>query len=407
MFQSLLWQFGGDLTSEDGTKATWNSDAGVQPDGVPASLIQTAATARATSARTPTTIAFKNGQSAFIWNGAWAIGDYGATEGLSGRSRRCRRSATSPRPGRTRTSSSSCADAPRPRTARPRRRSSTPSPIAVWADRRHGPGAQRARETARVPKLPAASLAEEIPFVRFPRRPGPLGRPRVHARHRHPEGAQRRGPSAALDASAKEADSLLESNVEVRHAMGTGASTSPRRARAPSAAGRARVRGEIGMRASTPWLFLAPYLVLFAMFVLAPAVYGLWISLHNWDQFLAEKPWVGLDNYVQLFTPGSGKSAPFWNAMHATGIFTVFSVPLLVVSRWGWRCCSTAVPRRGFFRALYFAPYVLGVAVVSILFRFLLDPNIGALNYLLGQVGLPDDTPWTTALRGRGSRSSG
>jgi multiple sugar transport system permease protein len=54
-------------------------------------------------------------------------------------------------------------------------------------------------------------------------------------------------------------------------------------------------------------------------------------------------------------------------------------------------------PGRSFFRAMYFAPYVLGVAVVGILFRFLLDPNIGAFNYLLGLVGLPDKTPWTTA----------
>jgi multiple sugar transport system permease protein len=41
---------------------------------------------------------------------------------------------------------------------------------------------------------------------------------------------------------------------------------------------------------------------------------------------------------------------------------------------------------------------VLGVAVIGVLWRFLLDPNLGAVNALLGAVGLPDATPWTTGL---------
>jgi multiple sugar transport system permease protein len=171
----------------------------------------------------------------------------------------------------------------------------------------------------------------------------------------------------------------------------------------PPGAKRSRARAvpqssQLGMNRFTPWLFLAPYLVLFTAFVLVPVVYGLWISLHNWDQFLADKPWVGLQNYVDLFTPGSAKAVPFWRAMLATGIFTVCSVPLLVTIPLGIALLlNRRFPGRSFFRAIYFAPYVLGVAVVGILFRFLLDPNIGAFNYLLGLVGLPDKTPWTTA----------
>ena len=53
---------------------------------------------------------------------------------------------------------------------------------------------------------------------------------------------------------------------------------------------------------------------------------------------------------------------------------------------------------RNFFRATFFAPYVLGVAVIGILWRFLLDPNVGLVNYYLGVLGLPDNIPWITAL---------
>jgi multiple sugar transport system permease protein len=156
---------------------------------------------------------------------------------------------------------------------------------------------------------------------------------------------------------------------------------------APASRGRARRAGRL-----TPYLFLAPYLVLFLGFVLIPAVFGLWISLHDYNYLLPGKPWVGLGNYVDLFTPGSRDSAAFWQSMTATGIFTLFSVPFLVVCPLGVALLlNRRFPGRSFFRAVFFAPYVLGVAVVGVLFRFILDPNIGLVNYYLGHA-----IPWTT-----------
>ncbi|HEX8434273.1 sugar ABC transporter permease [Archangium sp.] len=146
----------------------------------------------------------------------------------------------------------------------------------------------------------------------------------------------------------------------------------------------------------TPYLFLAPYLLLFAVFVLLPAIYGLWISLHDWDFLLPAKPWVGLSNYTELFTPGSRDFVDFWQSMRATGIFTLFSVPLLVtVPLLVAMLLNRQFPGRAFFRAVYFAPYVLGVAVVGVLWRFLLDPNLGLVNYYLG-ASIPwiTDVPW-------------
>ena len=144
---------------------------------------------------------------------------------------------------------------------------------------------------------------------------------------------------------------------------------------------------------------MAPYLVLFLIFVLIPVVFGLWISLHNWDYLVPRKPWVGLENYVNLFTANSTTSEPFWQSMKATGLFTLFSVPLLVVIPLLVALILNQKFRgRNFFRAVYFAPYVLGVAVVGILWRFLLDPNVGLVNYYLGVLGLAENIPWTTAL---------
>jgi multiple sugar transport system permease protein len=149
----------------------------------------------------------------------------------------------------------------------------------------------------------------------------------------------------------------------------------------------------------TPYLFMAPYLVLFGIFIVFPVFYGIWISLHNWDYLLPGKPWVGLQNYVDLFTPGSVTFGPFWQSMEATGKFTLYSVPLLVVIPLLIALIlNERFPGRNFFRTLYFAPFVLGVAVVGILWRYLLDANVGLVNYYLGLLGLPDDIPWTNEL---------
>jgi multiple sugar transport system permease protein len=149
----------------------------------------------------------------------------------------------------------------------------------------------------------------------------------------------------------------------------------------------------------TAWLFLAPYLALFVTFVLVPIVFGLWISLHNWDFTLPGKPFVGLDNYTALLDSGSVSFDPFWNSMKATGIFTLFTVPLLIVVPLGVALVMNEKFRgRDIFRAIYFAPYVLGVAVVGVMWRFLLDRNIGAVNSYLGAIGLPDDIAWLSSI---------
>src|SRR4051795_905626 len=164
-------------------------------------------------------------------------------------------------------------------------------------------------------------------------------------------------------------------------------------------AGRSRRPGIRPSGRATPYLFLLPYGVLFIGFIAIPAVYGIWISLHDYDYLLPHQPWVGLDNYKALFQSGSRDGADFWASMRATLIFTVASVPLLVVLPLGVALLlNRRFPGRTFFRAVFFTPFVLGVAVVGVLFRFLLDPNIGVVNNYLHQVGVDRNIPWITQL---------
>jgi multiple sugar transport system permease protein len=140
------------------------------------------------------------------------------------------------------------------------------------------------------------------------------------------------------------------------------------------------------------WLFCAPYLVLFVVFVIFPAVWGLWISLHRYDFTLPNKPFIGLDNYTSLINGTSPWAAVFWESLRNTLLFGVLSVPLLLVLPLAIAMVlNQKFAGRNLFRAIYFAPYVLGVAVIAVLWRYLLDTNVGLVNYYLGRA-----IPWLT-----------
>ncbi len=162
---------------------------------------------------------------------------------------------------------------------------------------------------------------------------------------------------------------------------------------------RTRKRTSIHGSRVTPYLFMAPYLLLFGVFVALPAVFGFWVSLHEYDYLLPQKPWVGLDNYATLLDPNSITSEDFWHSMGVTAQYTLYSAPFKVILPLLVALLLNERFRgRSLFRAIYFAPYVLGISVVGILARFILDPNLGLLNNYLGRIGLPDHTPWTTDL---------
>ena len=83
--------------------------------------------------------------------------------------------------------------------------------------------------------------------------------------------------------------------------------------------------------------------------------------------------------------------------MRATGIFIVLSVPLMIVIPLALAIAlNKKFKGKNALRALFFAPYVLGVAVIGLLWRYLLDPNVGVVNYYLDQLGF-DRIPFTTA----------
>jgi multiple sugar transport system permease protein len=138
------------------------------------------------------------------------------------------------------------------------------------------------------------------------------------------------------------------------------------------------------------YLFILPHLIFFAMFVGYPFFYGLYISLFQYD-FLrpAASTFIGLTNYVRLFTPGSVQYQVFWNALVNTVEFVILSVPpLVIIPLFLAVLLNTKTPGRNIFRAIYFAPWVLSAAVVGLLGFWIFQSQGGLMNYYMTDLGL-------------------
>lgn len=134
----------------------------------------------------------------------------------------------------------------------------------------------------------------------------------------------------------------------------------------------------------TPLLYLAPFLVFFAVFEIYPIFQGLYISLTKWD--LATPPqFVGLTNYINLRT-----DTLFWTALRNTAFFASLNAPLAVIIPLGLAILvNDAIPGRALFRSAFTAPLMISVSSVGVLWVWFLNPTIGLINYYFGMVGIP------------------
>lgn len=130
-------------------------------------------------------------------------------------------------------------------------------------------------------------------------------------------------------------------------------------------------------------LFAAPFFVLFVLFLFWPILSAVRTSLLD-DSLVGGSAWAGLDNYSELLSDSN-----FWAAMWHTALFTLLSVPPLVLLALGLALLVSRVTRlQWLFRLAFFAPYVLPVAVVVLIWNWLYQPGFGLINSYLTSLGL-------------------
>ncbi len=127
-------------------------------------------------------------------------------------------------------------------------------------------------------------------------------------------------------------------------------------------------------------LFLLPYMVLFAVFVVGPLLYGFWISLHNWHILGKEVPFVGLQNYQQAL-----QDDLFLHSISRTAYFVLLTVPLgNAVSLLLAIGLNQNYRGTTFYKVAFYMPVVLSIAVTAVLWRWMYSSESGLLNHYLG-----------------------
>lgn len=133
------------------------------------------------------------------------------------------------------------------------------------------------------------------------------------------------------------------------------------------------------------WLFAAPALALIGAFFFLPVVASLLLSVTDFDIYAiadaGNARFVGLRNYVALL-----QNPVFWVAVRNTFYFALVGGPLTVaVSLAAALLLNSRLVRfKGFFRTVFFVPFVTTLVAVAIVWRYLYHPQYGLLNYALG-----------------------
>lgn len=137
-------------------------------------------------------------------------------------------------------------------------------------------------------------------------------------------------------------------------------------------------------------LFFLPYAVCFLIFWMLPFVYGVYMSMCKFSLTKGNRGFIGLTNYVNIFSPDSMYYEAFMRGLSQTVIFVIGSVPALVLVALLLALIVEALPSRAktAYRTIYFMSYAISVTAVAAVFKWLFNGNGGYINSVLTSLGL-------------------
>src|SRR4051812_48687616 len=152
----------------------------------------------------------------------------------------------------------------------------------------------------------------------------------------------------------------------------------------PTAIARPRRAKPVDNRNRAGWTLAGPFFVLYMMFLLWPVLAAAWKSLFSDSLAGGNADFRGFGNYSELL-----HDSDFWAAMWHTVWFTVLSTVPLVLLPLGLALLVHRVSRHQWlFRLAFFAPYVLPVSVVVLIWNWLYQPGFGLIDSYLTSLGL-------------------
>jgi cellobiose transport system permease protein len=139
----------------------------------------------------------------------------------------------------------------------------------------------------------------------------------------------------------------------------------------------------------SPYLYISPFFVLFAITGLFPLAYTAWVSLHSWNLIGGQGKFTGLENYEFVLAQPF-----FWNAVGNTfSIFLLSSVPQVVLAIAIAAVLDANLRAKTFWRMGVLVPFVVAPVAVGLIFNNLFADQAGLFNELLTGIGL-DPVRW-------------
>ncbi|WPD18254.1 sugar ABC transporter permease [Thermaerobacter composti] len=134
---------------------------------------------------------------------------------------------------------------------------------------------------------------------------------------------------------------------------------------------------------AAPYLFLSPFVVIFAIFLIYPIVKSLYLSFTSAEGSVSN--WVGISNYRNLLMDYA-----FWQSLLNTAIILGVQVPVMLFLGLLLAVALNAKFIKGlpFFRLAVFLPVLIDAVTYSIVFSYMFNKQYGILNYILGLVGI-------------------
>jgi multiple sugar transport system permease protein len=132
------------------------------------------------------------------------------------------------------------------------------------------------------------------------------------------------------------------------------------------------------------YLFLAPFVIFFLVFVVRAVVQAVNMSFYDWQILKPVHPYIGIENYQELFG-----DYVWWIAVKNTIVFTLLTViGTTIVALLAAVAVSQPIKGNGFFRVLLYMPQLLSVGVVGLVWVWLLSTQFGVINYGLSFLGI-------------------
>lgn len=134
---------------------------------------------------------------------------------------------------------------------------------------------------------------------------------------------------------------------------------------------------------------LTPALVVYLALVLAPLGYGVWLSVTDWDGIGAPR-FTGAGNYLEIF-----RDPRLYRSLRITVVFAAVSASAITVIATLLASAVTArVGGSRIYGIVWFLPSIAPATAVAVFWATAFQPGTGAVNVILGALGLPSDTAW-------------